>query len=134
MPRLTKSERESRQIIKDNLNKFGLEITNLVKEKYIRVGKVLKKSSPSYGQPTGRLKKSMNFAVKPYNVLIFSQQIYGKWNTYKDKPSRSSNANDYNPLLQEIVKAKKDLTNIIIKELKESIIYPFKNGNNTNRN
>lgn len=134
MPRLTKSERESRQIIKDNLNKFGLEITTLVKEKYIRVGKVLKKSSPSYGQPTGRLKKSMNFAVKPYNVLIFSQQIYGKWNTYKDKPSRSSNEKDYNPLLQEIVKSKKDLTNIIIKELKESIIYPFKNGSNTNNN
>lgn len=132
--KLTTSERSERQIIKDNLNKFGFEITTLVKDKYIRVGKVLKKSSPSYGQPTGRLKKSMNYRVKPYNVLIFSQQIYGKWNTYKDKPSRSTNANDYNPLLQEIVKAKKDLTNIIIKDLKESILYPFKNGSNTNNN
>jgi len=135
MPKkLTTSQKEERQIIKDNLNKFGAEITNLVKEKYIRVGKVLKKSSPSYGQPTGRLKKTMNYTVKPYNVLTFSQQSYGKWNTYKDKPSRSANPNDYNPLLQEIKKAKTNLNEIIIKDLRESILYPFKNGNNTNNN
>jgi len=135
MPKkLTTSQKEEREIIKENLNKFGAEITNLVKEKYIRVGKVLKKSSPSYGQPTGRLKKSMNYTVKPYNVLTFSQQSYGKWNTYKDKPSRSTNANDYNPLLQEIKKAKRNLNEIIIKDLRESILYPFKNGSNTNNN
>jgi len=132
--KLTTSQKEERIIIQTNLNKFGAEITNLVKEKYIRVGKVLKKSSPSYGQPTGRLKKTMNYTVKPYNVLTFSQQSYGKWNTYKDKPSRSTNANDYNPLLQEIKKAKRNLNEIIIKDLRESILYPFKNGNNTNSN
>lgn len=121
MPRLTKNEQDLRKIIQDNLNKFGFEITQLVAKNYLR-------------ENTGRLKKSMNFRVKPYNLLIFSQQIYAKWNTYKDRPSRSANAEDYNPLLQEIVKAKSDLTNIIVKELKESIIYPFKNGNNTNRN
>lgn len=121
MARLTISDRGSRKIIQDNLNKFGFEITEKVVKNYLR-------------ENTGRLKKSMNYRVKPYNVLIFSQQIYGKWTTYKDRPSRSTNENDYNPLLQEIVKSKKDLTNVIIKELKESITYPFKNGNNTNGN
>lgn len=132
--KLTTSQKEEREIIKNNLNTFGYNITNLVKERYIRVGKVLKKSSPSYGQPTGRLKKSMNYTVKPFNVLTFSQQIYGKFNTYKDKPTKSTNKKDYNPLFQEIIKAKSNLTNIIIKELKESILFPFNNGSNTNNN
>jgi hypothetical protein len=122
MPKkLTTSQKEERAIIQKRLNEFGAEITNLVKTKYLRVN-------------TERLKKTMNYTVKPYNVLTFSQQSYGKWNTYKDKPSRSTNANDYNPLLQEIKKAKRDLNNIIIKDLRESILYPFKNGSNTNNN
>ena len=119
--KLTTSQKEEREIIKTNLNKFGSEITNLVKTKYLRVN-------------TERLKKTMNYTVKPYNVLTFSQQSYGKWNTYKDKPSRSTNANDYNPLLQEIKKAKRNLNEIIIKDLRKSILYPFKNGSNTNSN
>jgi hypothetical protein len=119
--KLTTSQKEERAIIQKRLNEFGAEITNLVKTKYLRVN-------------TERLKKTMNYTVKPYNVLTFSQQIYGKWNTYKDKPSRSTNPNDYNPLLQEIKKAKRDLNNIIIKDLRESILYPFKNGSNTNNN
>ena len=122
MPKkLTTSQKEERQIIKDNLNKFGAEITNLVKTKYAR-------------KNVGRLIDTMNYRVQPYNLLTFAQQSYGKWNTYKDKPSRSTNPNDYNPLLQEILKAKRDLNNIIIKDLRESILYPFKNGNNTNSN
>jgi hypothetical protein len=119
--KLTTSQKEERAIIQKRLNEFGADITNLVKTKYLRVN-------------TERLKKTMNYTVKPYNVLTFSQQSYGKWNTYKDKPSRSTNANDYNPLLQEIKKAKRDLNNIIIKDLRESILYPFKNGSNTNNN
>lgn len=119
--KLTTSEKTERQIIKDNLNRFGYEITTKVVKNYAR-------------ENTGRLKRTMNFAVKPYNVVTFSQISYGKYTTFKDKPTTSANPKDKNPLLQTILKEKGDLQNIIIKDLKESILYPFTNGSNTNNN
>lgn len=119
--KLTTSEKTERQIIKDNLNRFGYEVTTKVIKDYAR-------------ENTGRLKRTMNFAVKPYNVVTFSQVSYGKYTTFKDKPTTSANPKDKNPLLQTILKEKGELQNIIIKDLKESILYPFTNGSNTNNN
>lgn len=119
--KLTQDQKNERQIIRDNLNRFGLDVTQNVINKYAR-------------QNTGRLKKTINFRTEPYNVLTFAQVYYGKYTTFKDKPSQSMNQSDYNPLLQTILKEKKELQNIIIKDLKESILYPFKNGNSTNVN
>lgn len=119
--KLTTSEKTERQIIKDNLNRFGYEVTTKVVKDYAR-------------ENTGRLKRTMNYAVKPYNVVTFSQVSYGKYTTFKNKPTTSTNPKDKNPLLQTILKEKGELQNIIIKDLKESILYPFTNGNNTNNN
>ena len=110
--RLTNEQRAERIIIKKNLNEFGAKI-------YERVQGLVKVN-------TTRLQQSINYKVKPYNILTFAQVYYGKWNTYKNKPSRSTNPLDYNPLLREIEKEKKELTNIIIKDLKESILYKYK--------
>lgn len=119
--KLTTIERSERQIIKENLNRFGYEVTAKVIKDYAR-------------ENTGRLKKTINYAVKPYNVVTFTQVYYAKYTTFKDKPTTSTNPKDKNPLLQTILKEKSELQNIIIKDLKESILYPFKNGSNTNNN
>lgn len=73
---------------------------------------------------TGRLKQSLNYRVKPYNTVTFAQQFYGKYNTPKGKP-RTEVWDDYNPLEQNIKKLKGDLQNVIVKDLKESVLYSY---------
>lgn len=117
--RLTQEERNNRAIIQRHLNEFGEKTIAQVK-KVVRVN-------------TSRLKDTLNYTVKPYNVLTFSQQYYGKFNTAKGKPTRSVNKNDYNPLLRKIEEEKNNLQNVILKDLKESILYKYKDDK-SNRN
>lgn len=112
MPKkLTEQERSERKIIQNRLNEFGANVTNESK-KLVRVR-------------TGRLKDTLNYRVKPYNVVSFAQQYYGKFN--KDKSNK-----EYNPFLREIERQKGDLKNIIVKDLRESILYKYKNDKPNN--
>jgi hypothetical protein len=111
--KLTPEQRTERAIIRKNLNEFGQKIYERT-QGLVRV-------------KTTRLIQSLNYKVNPYNVITFAQVYYAKWNTYKGRPSVSSNKKDYNPYLREIEKDKGELKNIIVKDLKESILYKYKN-------
>ena len=99
------------KIIKKQLNILGEKIYNDAK-KDVRVD-------------TNALNNSINFRVKPDTTLTLTQLAYGKYVTPKNKSSDNMRART-NVLK---IKAEENLptgARIIIKEITESILYPFK--------
>jgi len=104
--RRTKSQIQSDQIIKDNLEKLGAEIYKVTK----RRTRVL----------TGALKKSINYGVKPDTVLTFYQNDYGA-----DVRPSGETSGPTDALLITIEELLPKGIEVIKKELTESIMYPF---------
>jgi len=98
------------QIIKNSLNVMGEQVLTKARE-ITRI-------------KTHRLYDTYNFRVKPDTTITFTQQLYGKYVTPKNKPSQNSETN----ALRIIIRKEKIIaTEIMIKEIKESILYPFRN-------
>ena len=72
---------------------------------------------------TGSLKNSINYAVKPDTTLTFFQNIYGKYVTPKDSPTKGA---ETDALLITIKKLLPAGIEVIKKDLTESILYPFR--------
>ncbi len=74
----------------------------------------------------GSLRDSGNYRVKPYNVLILTENEYGKWNTPKGKktPSDRDNIKD-NPMLNAINDHIDESVNVIINDITNLLTAPI---------
>lgn len=99
MVRRNKSQIAADKIIKAKLNLLGEKIYTQARERS-RVD-------------TGRLRDSVNFRVKPDTVLTVAQVFYGKF----QKP---------NELVVSIRDNAPETTSIIISEINDQILAPFK--------
>lgn len=105
--------RSKQQITADNIIKKNLDILGL---------KIQKETKKITRVDTGRLKKSINFRVEKDTQLIMTQQIYGK-----DVRPSGQTTGELNALMITVKKEIPLATEIIIKEITESILYPFRN-------
>lgn len=106
--RRSKEQMQSDKIIKANLLKLG--------------ERILDKSVPTSRRDTGRLQDEQNFRVYNDVNLRVWQMEYGKWNFPAGKTSGEKNA-----LLIAVKEEKPKATKIIVSELTEIMIQPFKN-------
>jgi hypothetical protein len=106
--RRSKAQITADKIIRKNLDILGEKIQKETK----KITRVL----------TGRLKKSVNFRVEKDTQLVMTQQSYGK-----DVRPAGKNEGELNALMITVKKEIPIATEIMIKEIKESILYPFKN-------
>jgi hypothetical protein len=109
MARRSKAQIQADKIIKGHLEKIGKKMYFLSK-KYTRV-------------QTGRLKKSINYRVEKDTQLIFTQQAYGK----DVHPTKQYDKGEPDAMLQAIKELLPAGIEVIKKDIKESILYPFKN-------
>lgn len=117
--RKTAEQREIEKTIQTNLNELGRKVTVQVR----RTSKVAKSTENFTG---GSLRDSGNYRVKPFNVLVLSENEYGKWNTPKGKatPSNRDNIKD-NPMLNAIDENLDDTVNVIINDITNLLVSPI---------
>ena len=108
--RRTKSQITADQIIKKNLNVLGDKIYRQTR----RQTRVL----------TGALKNSINYAVKPDTVLTVFQLNYGS----DVHPKKQYDKGQPDALLIAVKELVPPQTEVIKKELTESILYGFRGG------
>lgn len=108
MARRTSQQIKADKIIKDNLNVFG--------------EKIYKEARKRTRVLTGRLKKSINYSVKPDTTITFFQQSYGK----DVHPTRQFDKGEPDALLITIKELLPEGIEVIKKDLTESILYPFR--------
>ena len=106
--RRTKSEIEADQIIKAELNVLGEKIYREAR----RTTRVL----------TGALKNSINYAVKPDTTLTMFQLYYGA----EVRPAGKTTG-EFDALLIAVKNNVPESIEIIKRDLKESVLYPFRN-------
>lgn len=99
--RRTRQQIDADQIIKKQLNELGEEIYQEARQNS-RVD-------------TGRLRDSVNYMVKPDTTLTLGQVYYGAFQ-------------DPNELLVAVNRNVADTTNIIVTEINDAILQPFKNN------
>ena len=114
--RKTVQQKEEEAIVTKHLNELGRKVSVITG----RNSKVSDKQKQ-------HLRDSQNYRVKPYNVLIVTQNFYGKYNTPKGKatPKDRSNLKD-TPLRNSIREFVPETTKVIVKDLKDMIISPVK--------
>lgn len=105
--RRTQSQMDADKIIKDQLNIMGEKI-------YIEARNTSRVD-------TGRLRDSINYRVKPDTTLTIAQVDYGKYNYPKDQ-----NSGERNALLIAAQKHIDETTNLIVTEITDALIQPFK--------
>ena len=108
-------------------------VNNRKKEIRIQIREVIKKQLNDIGERiyneakmTTRIQynplvNSVNYGVKPYNRLTLFHLHYGKYNRPKGK-----NSGPYNALRIAARRHTPKGTTVLIKEMKESILYRFK--------
>tara|TARA_R110000744_G_scaffold121116_2_gene225531 strand:+ start:1963 stop:2304 length:342 start_codon:yes stop_codon:yes gene_type:complete len=105
--RRSKLQIDADQIIKDKLNDMG----ELIYQEARATSRV----------DTGRLRDSVNYRVKPDTTLTIAQVFYGKYNYPKGQNSGEKNA-----LLIAAQKYVDQTTNLIVTEINDTLIQPFK--------
>ena len=83
--------------------------------------KVYDIAQPNSRRDTGRLQDEMNFRVIKDTTLMFGQMYYGAYNYPKGKTSGEKNA--LNIAIEENID---ETTNIIIGEINDVLLAPFK--------
>lgn len=106
--RRTKSQIAADQIIKKNLNVLGEKIYRQSR----RTTRIL----------TGALKNSQNYAVKPDTTLTMFQLSYGA-----DVRPAGKKSGPFDALLIAVKENIPEGVEIIKRELKESVMFPFRN-------
>jgi len=97
--RRTKQQMEADKIIKAQLNELG-EI-------------IYQEAKANSRVRTGRLRDSVNYMVKPDTTLTVGQVYYGAFQ-------------DPNELLEAVNRHASETTNIIVTEINDAILQPFK--------
>jgi hypothetical protein len=110
--RRTREQIDADQIIKKRLNELGEAI--------------LKEAVPESRRDTGNLQDTMNFFVRPDTTLTMTQAFYGRFNY-----PRGVEAGRKNALLLVVERLVPDTTKIIVKDINDRILKPFKDDSNT---
>lgn len=105
--RRTREQIDADKIIKKRLNELGEIIYEETRE--------------TSRYKTGQLVNSINYMVKPDTVLNMAQVYYGKFNYPKGVDSGQKNA-----LLIAVEKHVEESTMIIIQDINDQILEPFK--------
>lgn len=105
--RRSKEQIEADKIIKAKLNELGEKI-------YVATRKESRVD-------TGQLVNSINYRVKPDTVLTVAQVYYGKYNYPK-----GINTGEKNALLINVKKNISETTKIIITDINDALLQPFK--------
>lgn len=105
--RRTRGQIDADQIIKKRLNELGEVVYNETRE--------------TSRYKTGQLKNSVNYMVKPDTTLQLAQVYYGKFNYPKGVDSGEKNA-----LLITLEKHIDATTKVIVQDINDTILKPFK--------
>jgi hypothetical protein len=105
--RRTRQQIESDQVIKEQLNVLGEEIYQEARE--------------TSRYRTGQLFNSINYGVEPDTVLTMYQVYYGA-----DVRPKGVNSGPLNALLIAVKKYVPKNTNIIVQDLMDEMLEPFK--------
>lgn len=105
--RRTKEQIKADQVIKKHLNEIGEKI-------YLEARQTSRVD-------TGRLRDSVNYRVKPDTTLTIAQVYYGKYNYPK-----GVNSGEKNALLIAAKNHIEETTNLIVTEINDAILQPFK--------
>ena len=104
-------------------SKEQLNVDRIIKKELLTLGeKVLEKAVPISRRDTGRLQDEMNYRVDPDTKLTMYQLYYGAFNYPAGKESGEKNA-----LLITMKQMIPDTTKIIIQNINDIILEPFKN-------
>lgn len=107
--RRTREQIQADQIIKKHLNDLG----EIIYEETRETSRV----------KTGQLQNSINYMVKPDTTLNLAQVYYGKFNFPKGVESGQKNA-----LLISVEKHVEATTKIIVQDINDIILKPFKDA------
>ena len=118
--RRTRLQIDADKIIKAKLLTLGEKIY-VESTKTSRVAKDTYYKDGSINKAGGTLRDSQNYRVKPDTVLTMGQVHYGKYNYPKTLGSGKKNA-----LLIAVNKFAPDTTKVIIQEITDQILQPFK--------
>lgn len=106
--RRSKEQIKADKIIKARLMKFG--------------DVVLDEAVPTSRRDTGRLQDEMNWRVEKDTTIVFGQMFYGAFNYPSGKDTGEKNA-----LKIAIDNNIEENTKVIIKDINEVLLAPFKN-------
>ena len=99
-----------------------IDADKIIKKRLLILGaEILEESVPNSRRDQGRLQDEQNFRVIKDTTLVMIQVEYGKWNYPVGVTSGEKNA-----LMIAINNQLPNNTNIIIKELTDVILAPFK--------
>jgi hypothetical protein len=106
------------------------EIEVLTKKSLLELGDVIKvtirRNSKVSKIQKDHLRDSVGRGVKPFNVLILSEKVYGQFNTPKGQPTPKDRENLTNtPMLNAIEEFLPDATNVYIKNMIDLLISPI---------
>ena len=104
-------------------SKEQLNVDRIIKKELLILGdRILEKAVPISRRDTGRLQDEMNYRVDPDTKLTMYQLYYGAFNYPQGKESGEKNA-----LLITMKELIPDTTKIIIGNINDIILAPFKN-------
>lgn len=104
-------------------SKEQLNVDRIIKKELLTLGeRILIKAVPVSRRDTGRLQDEMNYRVDPDTKLTMYQMYYGAFNYPAGKESGEKNA-----LLITMKELIPDTTKIIIQNINDIILEPFKN-------
>ena len=104
-------------------SKEQLNVDRIIKKELLILGdRILEKAVPISRRDTGRLQDEMNYRVDPDTKLTMYQMYYGAFNYPRGITSGEKNA-----LLITMKELIPDTTKIIIQNINDIILEPFKN-------
>ena len=103
-------------------SKEQIQTDKIIKKELLKLGdRILEESVPMSRRDTGRLQDEQNFRVFKDTNLVMTQVYYGAFNYPKNKTSGEKNA-----LLIAVKNQVPESTRIIIKDITDKLIEPFK--------
>ncbi len=95
-------------------NKQQIEADKIIKAQLNKLGEIIYQEAKANSRVrTGRLRDSVNYMVKPDTTLTVGQVYYGAFQ-------------DPNELLAAVNRHVSETTNIIVTEINDAILQPFK--------
>lgn len=95
-------------------NKQQIEADKIIKAQLNELGEIIYQEAKANSRVrTGRLRDSVNYMVKPDTTLTVGQVYYGAFQ-------------DPNELLEAVNRHASETTNIIVTEINDAILQPFK--------
>jgi hypothetical protein len=103
-------------------SKEQIQADRIIKKQLLLLGdEILEESVPNSRRDTGRLQDEQNFRVEGDTTLVMTQMYYGAFNYPAGKNSGEKNA-----LLIAVNNNIPKATKIIIKNINDSLLKPFK--------